>query len=615
MAFHHLDPKRARRRIRPSRLFKYEPLKLPRHIRLLKINNPDLLGSKIWPDMKPPRLPYYEMVQVPLDSLPEYTALSYAWGHPNKTWVLNISGASLAITASLAEAMRALPRIASSEYLWLDQVCINQADEKEKNRQVQIMGEIYSNSHKVSIWTGGEIKGLRLALDTYLPLTRSKMLEFSMPDSAYTRPVAVDVDLHLRNPNPATFEPLRELLLRPWFQRAWVVQEAVLGNTTAIVAGSCQLSIEELAWATDCRVMFDRPARSSVARFCDSIRSKIVLDTMFALRHPTLSSSLGLVSLAQDSGFDSLIMDSLATNRASDPRDHVYAFLGFQNDPNISIVPDYSLSVTETFTRAANAMIKGTKSLELLRFLPNNPYDTRLSYDDHTGLPSWVPDWSFRRQEGRIFRTGCHRDGPTLPFDASKGTSHRPNLLARMEESELVVSGRIIDSIASMLSSAERLELVEDRPRFFGLSDEEVTALDATALSDPAQKLRKRLVVMFVGGCIRVAPTVEEVLKRYDEGQPPPEDLDDPMRWFIGRRQDLIKYDPVRTQKSKLGFVRRKACVGDLVVILHGFQVPMVLRPTEGGAHIVVGQCYIEDAMYGEAMTWKEDEADEFTLV
>lgn len=96
--------------------------------------------------MKPPRLPYYEMVQVPLDSLPEYTALSYAWGHPNKTWVLNISGASLAITASLAEALRALPRIASSEYLWLDQVCINQAYEKEKNRQVQIMGEIYSNS-------------------------------------------------------------------------------------------------------------------------------------------------------------------------------------------------------------------------------------------------------------------------------------------------------------------------------------------------------------------------------------------------------------------------------------------------------------------------------------
>lgn len=53
----------------------------------------------------------------------------------------------------------------------------------------------------------------------------------------------------------------------------------------------------------------------------------------------------------------------------------------------------------------------------------------------------------------------------------------------------------------------------------------------------------------------------------------------------------------------------------DLVVILHGFQVPMVLRPTEGGAHIVVGQCYIEDAKYGEAMTWKEDEADEFTLM
>lgn len=166
------------------------------------------------------------------------------------------------------------------------------------------------------------------------------MLEFPMPDSAYICPVAVavDVDLHLRNLNLAAFEPLRELLLRPWFQRAWVVQEAVLGNTTVVVAGSCQLSIEELAWATDCRVMFDRPARGSIAMFCDSIHSKLVLDTMFALRHPTLSAILGLVSLAQDGGFDSLILDSLAANRASDPRDHVYAFLGFQNDANISIV-------------------------------------------------------------------------------------------------------------------------------------------------------------------------------------------------------------------------------------------------------------------------------------
>lgn len=29
----------------------------------------------------------------------------------------------------------------------------------------------------------------------------------------------------------------------------------------------------------------------------------------------------------------------------------------------------------------------------------------------------------------------------------------------------------------------------------------------------------------------------------------------------------------------------------------------------------VVGQCYLEDAMYGETCTWSESEADEITLI
>lgn len=601
LAFRHLDPE-PWDNTPQNRLFEYEPLKLPRHIRLLKINNFELLASKNWAATEPPDPPTYEMVQVPVDSVLTYTALSYTWGLPTRTHALVVSGAPLLITASLAEALGVVPRIAPSEYLWIDQVCINQADDKEKNHQVQIMGEIYSNSHKVIIWTGEEIKGLRLAVDTYLPPGRAiceDVLDWEILDKL------CDVDA----------SPLHRLLLRPWFRRAWVVQEAVLAKVAVVVAGSCQLTIEELCWTMCWPSTFLGSGEESATK-AEFYSSKIVLDTIFGLRHPTKNGTATF--RGADRGFDSLIMDSLGRNHTSDPRDHVYAFLGFQKDPNVSIVPDYSLSVAEAFTRAASALIQGTNSLELLRFLPNNSYGSHISAETRTELPSWVPDWSGRTLGYRILRdSSAELYGHTSTFDAAKGVPHRPNHAALVGGSKLVASGCIIDGIASMLSSADRLELVEDRPRFFGLTDEEVTALDPTAISDPTQKLRKRIVVMLTGGCIGVAPPgVEEVLKRYDEEKSPlPSDVREPVQWFTGRNSELSDYTPVRTEKNKLGLVPKTACVGDLVVILHGFQVPIVLRPTEGGTYAVVGQCYLEDAMFGEAVTWEEDEADEFTLV
>jgi hypothetical protein len=38
--------------------------------------------------------------------------------------------------------------------LWIDGVCINQTDILERNRQVQLMGEIYSRASCVLIWLG-----------------------------------------------------------------------------------------------------------------------------------------------------------------------------------------------------------------------------------------------------------------------------------------------------------------------------------------------------------------------------------------------------------------------------------------------------------------------------
>ena len=54
---------------------------------------------------------------------------------------------------------------------------------------------------------------------------------------------------------------------------------------------------------------------------------------------------------------------------------------------------------------------------------------------------------------------------------------------------------------------------------------------------------------------------------------------------------------------------------GDAVAIAHGSRTPLVLRTTGTGEYWLVGQCYLEDSMYGELCTWKETDADEMVLV
>jgi hypothetical protein len=38
--------------------------------------------------------------------------------------------------------------------IWADGICINQADGKEKNLQVQLMRKVYSKSQHVLVWLG-----------------------------------------------------------------------------------------------------------------------------------------------------------------------------------------------------------------------------------------------------------------------------------------------------------------------------------------------------------------------------------------------------------------------------------------------------------------------------
>lgn len=316
--------------------FVYEPLQSERYISLLRVlapsNSPieQASGSKRrFSDAE-----HYELVEVTLSACRTlYQAVSYAWGDPNRSHSMNLNGQqSLAITETLATALSRLTRMCSTGYLWIDQICTDQSNNQERSQQVSFLGDIYGTATEVLIWMGDELNGLS---EMKAQLARPDDFEMS----------------HI--------ETLNQFLCRPWFGRGWTIQEAVLAEAAILIAGASSLSLEDVEGALAKKNNWysrEQLKRSRIGRQ--------VFEIILALRQKGPAKSF-------DSGFDGLL-NSLGDTQTSHSRDHVYAFLGLNEDARIIINPDYNASVCEKFTNLTRAVIQGSGSLDCFRFLPRS---------------------------------------------------------------------------------------------------------------------------------------------------------------------------------------------------------------------------------------------------
>ncbi|KAH7121566.1 hypothetical protein EDB81DRAFT_814091 [Dactylonectria macrodidyma] len=122
------------------------------HIRLLRVLPATATKGKPWHSCIDIRC---ELFTTPLESAPDFEALSYEWGPQtakdrvsitvNNQTVLGRTNAVHALAALRADE----PRI-----VWIDVLCINQDNAKEKNHQVNLMGDIYRRATRVLVWLG-----------------------------------------------------------------------------------------------------------------------------------------------------------------------------------------------------------------------------------------------------------------------------------------------------------------------------------------------------------------------------------------------------------------------------------------------------------------------------
>lgn len=83
-----------------------------------------------------------------------YEALSYVWGSAELNHEVFVVGRRLRITTNLHVALVQLRSQVSDRIIWIDAVCIDQNNLKERGHQVQQMSKIYREAERVLFWLG-----------------------------------------------------------------------------------------------------------------------------------------------------------------------------------------------------------------------------------------------------------------------------------------------------------------------------------------------------------------------------------------------------------------------------------------------------------------------------
>lgn len=101
------------------------------------------------------------MIHVRLSHEPVYWALSYTWGALGNTEKILLNGTPFPVTFNLFEALleirkriRSLQNKKTIPLLWIDAICLDQSDNREKSFEVPRMHLVYGKCERVLVWVG-----------------------------------------------------------------------------------------------------------------------------------------------------------------------------------------------------------------------------------------------------------------------------------------------------------------------------------------------------------------------------------------------------------------------------------------------------------------------------
>ncbi|KAI2470217.1 hypothetical protein F4781DRAFT_186590 [Annulohypoxylon bovei var. microspora] len=468
-----------------------------------------------------------------LEDNPIYECLSYAWGtsdgdrEEKEVLIVGPDAKSLKlrIRKNLNEALRVLRHPSRPRAIWADAVCINQEDQEERSTQVTLMGLIYWSASRVNIWLGPDRRGVaKMAFEAVQPISAAHW-RTDANLSSFSKEQAAALD-------PISWGGVTELYRNSWFQRAWVQQELGLSKEAYFYWGD--------APPIDVREVFGFDIwMESVG---DAVRARFIGDATGVRGTRNLWLQYSRVTRSDWPGdhdefmaanpFLQVLVDA-SNCKASDPRDHVYAFLGhpaarrqnaYENDQSMNypdifndtshtfITPNYTKTAEEVYIEVAKKLMVQHDDLRMLGAVSHSAGSIASDY------PSWVPRWNANQ----------HRKTIGISVSLWPIKIEVPEIpVMRIEANALHLKGLIISTVSSILK--------------------------------------------WTKDCIQSA--MVEVFARSNT-----------IEMLHGRRL-------FQTKDGRRGMVQDIVQAGDVVALLVGACSPCVLRHVEGGKFKLVGTC------------------------
>ncbi|RFN46935.1 heterokaryon incompatibility protein-domain-containing protein [Fusarium flagelliforme] len=515
------------------------------------------------------------------------------------------------ITPHLKEAIACLGTLKrETEWIWIDQICINQDDDLERALQVGMMKDIYTSSEGTIIWLGSHVRNIER-----VPPLLERLSIF------YNRDMNPD---GTRKRNTAWIA-FGSILGRPWFVRSWVIQETALSRRLPrIFCGTKELSWQNLVsatlWILD--ISYEYTPLSRIPRSVPALRS--------------LKSFNELVTFGLPWDLTTLFNKAMQST-ASEPRDRVYSLLALTNEFDgagnlpLALRANYQKPIETIFRDVTRHIISTTKSLRVLTLIRYTP--------DWNCLPSWVIDFSANAEWVRIsyFSWDPHSEkGQSLMEVSNDAAGGYPAVMIddSLPDHVLGLQGLqidIIDEICDVMKQEDvssfnlsvwmawkeackrlgsRNQTIEAVARAFM-----VTLTADWSLSD-SQRISDLPLVYFwrylldIFNEISTDPTLRDAVTAERER----------IRDLIsaetekGNDENLFSLHLDTAHQRRLFFSKDLAYIGlgpkilqknDIICFLFGGATPFILRPS-GSNYRLVGECYVLELMTGEAVEgWK----------